>query len=220
MAGHAWRDTFEHILDQRREAPAESSLLLLTSRLAKPGGVLTSRPKGGVLAPGCKPGSVLTSGALEEGVACYLACRYLADPLEDGGDTHTPADAEGHEAVLAARAVEVVQELDGEHGTGGSDGVSERDRAAYRVELLIRHPELASDGNGYGGECLVRLDGVEIVDAQAAFFKAVREAGIMPVPMTDGSTPATAAETSLPATGRPSSRPSSRWRLASWPRRR
>src|SRR5919112_571426 len=38
-----------------------------------------------------------------------------------------------------------------------------------------------------------------------AFFRAMREAGIMPVPMTDGSTPATAAETSLPATGRPSS---------------
>src|SRR4028118_1277172 len=38
-----------------------------------------------------------------------------------------------------------------------------------------------------------------------AFFMAILEAGIMPVPITEGSTPATAALTSLPAMGSPSS---------------
>jgi len=47
----------------------------------------------------------------------------LLHALEDGGDAHAPADAEGDETVLAARAREVVQDLDGQDGAGGPDRV-------------------------------------------------------------------------------------------------
>jgi hypothetical protein len=62
-----------------------------------------------------------------------LVGEGLLHALEDGGDAHAPADAEGDETVAAARAREVVQHLDGQDGAGGPDGVSEGDGPAYRI---------------------------------------------------------------------------------------
>src|SRR5215218_8688388 len=139
-----------------RERTAPSVTDWLTSRLAKP------KAAGRSVLTSCLKGSVLPSGGVSRSV--------LTNPLEDGGDAHTPTDTEGHETVATARAGELVQDLDRKDRACGPDRVSERDRAAEGVELLLRHPELATDGDRYGGEGFVRLDHVQVVHRESGLL--------------------------------------------------
>src|SRR5688500_15461856 len=113
-----------------------------------------------VAAPGTVPGAAGTT----------TFCRLL-DALEDGGYAHAATDAERHQAVLAARAGEVMKYLDGQDGACGPDGVSQGHCPAYRVHLLRGHLERTLDGDRYGGEGLVRLDGVEVVDREPGLLE-------------------------------------------------
>src|SRR5215218_8313342 len=76
--------------------------------------------------------------ALSLGPGWNAAALYA---LEDRGYAHSAADAERHQAVLAARAGQVVKNLDGQDGACGPDGVSQGHCSAYRVHLLLGHLE-------------------------------------------------------------------------------
>src|SRR5829696_6832188 len=91
--------------------------------------------------------------------------------LEDRGYAHSAADAERHQAVLAARTGEVVKNLDGQDGACGPDGVSQCHCSAYRVHLLLGHLERTLHGDSDGGEGLVRLDDVEVVHREPGLLE-------------------------------------------------
>src|SRR5829696_4546120 len=106
--------------------------------------------------------------ALSLGPGWNAAALYA---LEDRGYAHSAADAERHQAVLAARAGQVVKNLDGQDGACGPDGVSQGHCSAYRVHLLLGHLERTLHGDSDGGEGLVRLDGVEVVDREPGLLQ-------------------------------------------------
>src|SRR5215211_954161 len=99
-----------------------------------------------------------------------LSAKWL-DALEDRGDAHAAADTQRHQAVLAAGAGEVVKDFYRQNGARGPDRVSEGHCSAYRVELLLRHLQLAPDGDRDGREGLVRLDGVQVVDREPGLLE-------------------------------------------------
>src|SRR5215469_17720806 len=97
------------------------------------------------------------------GLMFLLPCRASC-PLEDGGDALAAADAHGDQGVVAAGAVQFVQRLDGQDRSGGADRVAEGDAAAVGVGLVRRQPELSGHGERLGGEGLVQLDHVDLVE--------------------------------------------------------
>src|SRR5215208_4698684 len=106
--------------------------------------------------------------ALSLGPGWNAAALYA---LEDRGYAHSAADAERHQAVLAARTGQVVKNLDGQDGACGPDGVPQGHCSAYRVHLLLGHLERTLDGDSDGGEGLVRLDGVEVVNREPGLLE-------------------------------------------------
>src|SRR5215216_5692374 len=88
--------------------------------------------------------------ALSLGPGWNAAALYA---LEDRGYAHSAADAERHQAVLAARAGQVVKNLDGQDGACGPDGVSQGHCSAYRVHLLLGHLERTLHGGGDQPAC-------------------------------------------------------------------
>src|SRR5215211_1749447 len=106
--------------------------------------------------------------ALSLGPGWNAAALYA---LEDRGYAHSAADAERHQAVLAARAGQVVRNLNGRAGPCGPEGVSQGHCSAYRVHLLRGHLERTLHGDSDGGEGLVRLDDVEVVDREPGLLE-------------------------------------------------
>jgi hypothetical protein len=87
--------------------------------------------------------------------------------FEDRGQALAYAYAHGCYAVPGAAAVELADEGGGETGAGAAEGVTEGDRAAVHVELLFVDAELADAGEDLGGEGLVQLDQVDLIERQA-----------------------------------------------------
>src|SRR4029453_16653507 len=94
------------------------------------------------------------------------AGRLVLEVLEDAGRALAAADAHGDHAVAGPAAGQLGQELDGELGAGGAHGVAEGDGAAVDVDLVEVEAQLAEDGQGLGGEPLVELDQVNVVQAE------------------------------------------------------
>src|SRR6266702_5609683 len=65
--------------------------------------------------------------------------------LEDRGDALAAADAHGDERVPAGGPPQLIQRLDDEDGTSGTDRVPKRDPAAVWVGLIQRQAEFADD---------------------------------------------------------------------------
>src|SRR2546423_368160 len=87
--------------------------------------------------------------------------------FEDGGDALAAADAHGGEGVPAAGAPELVERLDGQDCPGRADRMTEREAAAVRVDAFRRQPEFPGYGQGLGGEGLVHLEDVDLVQLEA-----------------------------------------------------
>ena len=87
--------------------------------------------------------------------------------LDDRRHALADADAEGGDAVAAAAAAQLPDEGVSEAGAGAAERVAEGDRAAVDVEPLLVDPELAGAGEDLGGEGLVDLDQVDLVERQA-----------------------------------------------------
>ena len=95
-----------------------------------------------------------------------IGCRRIgSDRFEDRRQALADADAHGGDAVPAAAAAQLADEGAGEAGAGAAERVAEGDRAAVDVELLLVDAELAGAGEDLGGEGLVELDQVDLVEA-------------------------------------------------------
>ena len=100
------------------------------------------------------------------------------------------------------------------------DRVAERDRAAVGVDLLLVETEVVDHRQRLGGERLVELDHLDLVEPGARLRSStLRTAGTGPMPMIDGSTPQLAYARIRARTGAPSSAARARCSSAR-PRRR
>jgi len=84
-----------------------------------------------------------------------------------------------------------VDQGDGESRAGGAERVADGDGAAVDVVLLLVDSEFAAGVLTLGGERLVELDEVVVVDGPTGAVKQAAVAGTGPIPITVGSTPAT-----------------------------
>ena len=66
---------------------------------------------------------------------------------------------------VLSSAGEPVEQRAGDAGAGHAEGVADRDRAAVDVQLVDVDAELAVARDDLGGEGLVDLDQVDVVDA-------------------------------------------------------
>src|SRR5207342_1811139 len=100
-----------------------------------------------------------------------------SDPLEDRGDALPAADAHRVERVPAAGALELVQRLDHQDGPGGTDRVAEGDPAAVRVGALGGQVQFPAHGQRLGGEGLVDLEHVNLVDLETGTIEHLARRG-------------------------------------------
>src|SRR3989304_896663 len=87
-----------------------------------------------------------------------------SDALEGHGHGATTTEAEGGEAVAAPAPPQLGGRGGHDARAAGADGVSQGDRAAVDVHLRPVEAELAAVGQHLGGEGLVDLDEVEVLD--------------------------------------------------------
>src|SRR5690606_23142980 len=90
-----------------------------------------------------------------------------SDPLDDGGHAHAAADAQGDQRVAAVAALQLVDHGAGDHGAGGAQRVAHGDGAAVDVQLLVRDVQVLLELQDHGGERLVDLDQVDVVEGRA-----------------------------------------------------
>src|SRR5688572_15828119 len=69
-----------------------------------------------------------------------LIRKRSSDSLDDGGDAHPAADAQGGQAVAQVAPLEFVDERAQDHGAGGAERVAHRDGATVDVDLLVVEP--------------------------------------------------------------------------------
>src|SRR5215470_20422997 len=89
------------------------------------------------------------------------------------GNTHAAADAQGRQALLGIAALHLEQKRIENAGTGGPDRVPDGDGAAVDVDLLGVPAEPLVDGAGLGGEGLIGLDQIEILDRPAGLLQGL-----------------------------------------------
>ena len=95
---------------------------------------------------------VANSRAAERGrLGVSWWCRRVGSvALEQHRDALAAADAQCHEAELVVLAFHLGEDLGHEDGAGGADGVTERDRAAVRVDLVAVEVEVAGSPRATG----------------------------------------------------------------------
>src|SRR5699024_11766827 len=71
-----------------------------------------------------------------------------SDALDDGGDAHATADAQGGDAALEVTALELVDERAEDHRAGGTERVTHGDGAAVDVGLLLAPAHVAQQLQG------------------------------------------------------------------------
>src|SRR6201986_3182270 len=91
----------------------------------------------------------------------------VLNPLDDGGDTHAAADAQGDQRAARVAALELVDHGAGDHGAGGAQRVAHRDGATVDVELLVGDVQVLLELQHHGRERLVQLEQVDVVHRQA-----------------------------------------------------
>ena len=88
-----------------------------------------------------------------------------------------------------SRASQPVEERRHDARPGGAEGVAERDGPAMDVELVEVHAEVVGAREHLGGERLVDLVEVHVVDGHAGTRQGRRDASTGPSPMTSGESP-------------------------------
>ena len=100
-------------------------------------------------------------------------CRYeeedraLVQALHDHGHALAAADAHRLEAEGVVRVLQAVEQRGHDAGAGHPERVAEGDRPAVDVELLLGDAEVPGRGDHLGGERLVDLDEVDVVDGHS-----------------------------------------------------
>ena len=87
-----------------------------------------------------------------------------ADALHDRRHAHAAADAQRREAVAQVACLELVDQRAEDHRAGGAQRVAQRDRAAVHVDLLVRDAQVLHELEHDGGERLVDLEQVDVVE--------------------------------------------------------
>lgn len=88
--------------------------------------------------------------------------------LKDSSHTHTSTNAHGGDTDLLTLALELGEEGSDLAGTGAAERVTEGDGTTLGVDLLDGGTDLLDGVDGLGGEGLVDLKDVNIVDGQAS----------------------------------------------------
>src|SRR5688572_16272392 len=105
------------------------------------------------------------------------AIRYLLT-FEDASGSHTAADAHRHHAVSRLAAVHLVDQRRGQLRTGAPERVSQRDGTAVDVHLIGIEVELLHAGQRLGGERLVELDEVDLIECQPGLLQKIGRAHV------------------------------------------
>src|SRR5699024_9327879 len=88
-----------------------------------------------------------------------------AEAFEDGGHALTTTDAQGLQTEGLVVELESVDQGAGDAGTGAAERVTEGDRAAVDVQLLLDvDPQPVGGGQYLRGEGLVEFDQVDVTD--------------------------------------------------------
>src|ERR1019366_8122884 len=82
----------------------------------------------------------------------------LLQILEDACRAHAAAYAHGHHAVAAAAALQLARDGGGQLSSGASQGMSQRDRSAIRVDLRRIQSAFFDNGQRLRREGLIQLD--------------------------------------------------------------
>src|SRR5207249_11479702 len=99
----------------------------------------------------------------EPGMACLCS-----ETLEDGGNALPAPDAHRDQRVASTGAVEFVDGLGHDDRAGRADGMAQRDARAVRVDFRRVETQLSRHRTGLRGKGLVRLDDVEVLNAETA----------------------------------------------------
>src|SRR6185312_6267047 len=76
------------------------------------------------------------------------------------------ADAEGGDAIAAVAPAQLADKSRGEASPRAAERVAEGERATVDVEAFLVDAQLADAGEDLGGEGLVQLDQVDLVEAE------------------------------------------------------
>src|SRR4029079_13305213 len=79
---------------------------------------------------------------------------------------HAAADAQGGQAPAKVAALQLVDQGAEDHRAGGAERVAHGDGAAVDVGLLVGDPHVLHVAHGDGGEGLVDLEEVDVVDGE------------------------------------------------------
>ncbi len=88
--------------------------------------------------------------------------------FKDRRDALAYADAHGGQAALCAAAFHFVKERRGYACTAAAEWVAKRDGAAVDVYARRVYLKLVDTGNRLGGEGLVQLDQINVIDRQSS----------------------------------------------------
>ena len=170
-----------------------------------------SWPPPGFRKPGSSQERICGNPPLEpEGGSDDVTTTSLrSQQFKDRGVRHAAALAHRLQAVADPVVAHVVEHRRHDPRAGAAERVTERDRAAARVELLRVGAVSLQPGQRHRGERLVHLEHADVVERQAgALERLLRWPGSAPVSMITGSSPATTAVWIRASGVSPSSRPS------------
>src|SRR6266704_2919601 len=101
----------------------------------------------------------------------------MSGSLDNHGDRIAAAETQSREASLRVAVLHRIQKSREHAGAAAADRMTERDRAAVHVELLVRDPELAHHHEARGRVRLVVLEQVDILDPEARLLQELPDAG-------------------------------------------
>src|SRR4051812_5653518 len=97
---------------------------------------------------------------LGEGDCLFHALDQRRDSLPD-------SDAHRRKTVTRPSAAHLVHERRHDARAAAAERMTERNRAAVRIDAFLRNPELSDTGNRLRSERLINLDDVDLFDAQS-----------------------------------------------------
>src|SRR4051812_24839305 len=100
-----------------------------------------------------------------------------SDPLDEGAGTQTATAAHGDEPVAVAGAGQLVDGLGDQEATGATQRMAQGDGAAVGVDAGHVRTQLARPGQHDGGEGLVDLEDVDVVDGEAGVLEQLAGGG-------------------------------------------
>jgi hypothetical protein len=93
--------------------------------------------------------------------------RQLVTVLENGGNALATTNAHRNERPFFLFALEPIERLDGQDGSGGPNGMAQGNRSAIRVDPLGVQFRLTHNRQDLGREGLIQLDHIQVTGFHA-----------------------------------------------------